>query len=550
MQWNTVATKLVPGSASIEDADLVLIGVLAPQDDVSPLFSGWVQTIDQGLGHALQDLWYEQDAKVMSKAGAVTPVLRAIVQNAKSGSSVLQQKEKQQQQRKKRYLLFSLGKDSGSSSPAVGLGFTIGKTIATVCSTEPKVLTASVHLPDVIVSKATVLQDLATAFYSELYRDNRYRTGDAIQLVACTSVAIRCENSTVRSEVLEQGHAIAQGIMLCKDIVNAPHNVLNSLSLAETASRIAQSSGRLRCSILGKQECEARGMGAYLGVARGSETPPQFIHLTYTPPHVKGVVPKRIGIVGKGLLFDTGGYNIKMQMMELMKFDCGGAAAVLGAAYALCTMQELYLPKVEVHFIVAACENMINDKAMVPSDILTASNGKTIEVMNTDAEGRLTLADALVFADQECHCESIIELSTLTGACMVALGKEVCGLWTHSDVLAEELLDISHVTTEKAWRMPMVAEYKEQLKSKCADLQNIGTRFGGSITAALFLQNFVDESKAFAHLDIAGPVWDDKSGATGFGTKLILEWIARQGKIHEGPKPSKNTTSAPWHHSK
>ena len=162
-------------------------------------------------------------------------------------------------------------------------------------------------------------------------------------------------------------------------------------------------------------------MGAYLGVARGSETEPQFIHLTYTPP---GPIHKKIAVVGKGLLFDTGGYNIKTQMMEMMKFDCGGAAAVLGAAQAIGSLEP---PGVEVHFIVAACENMINDKAMVPSDILTASNGKTIEVMNTDAEGRLTLADALVYADKELGCESIIELSTLTGACMVALGKSEIG---------------------------------------------------------------------------------------------------------------------------
>jgi leucyl aminopeptidase len=213
--------------------------------------------------------------------------------------------------------------------------------------------------------------------------------------------------------------------------------------------------------------------------------------------------------------------------MELMKFDCGGAAAVLGAARAI---GELQPPGVEVHFIVAACENMINDKAIVPSDILTASNGKTIEIMNTDAEGRLTLADALVYADKEVGCEKIIELSTLTGSCMISLGKEICGLWTDDDDLAAELADISKVTGDKSWRMPMAKEYSEQLKSKFADLQNIGTRYGGSITAALFLQNFVDKSIPFSHIDIAGPVWCEKVGATGFGTKMIIEWVTRQGK--------------------
>lgn len=173
---------------------------------------------------------------------------------------------------------------------------------------------------------------------------------------------------------------------------------------------------------------------------------------------------------------------------------------------------------------------MINAKAMVPSDILTASNGKTIEVLNTDAEGRLTLADALVFADKECGCESIIELSTLTGACMISLGKKVCGVWSDDDELAADLADISKQTGDKSWRMPMEKEYKEELKSKIADMTNLGGRYGGAITAALFLTEFVDPKKPYAHIDIAGPVWDDKSGATGFGAKLVTEWVSRSGK--------------------
>jgi leucyl aminopeptidase len=172
---------------------------------------------------------------------------------------------------------------------------------------------------------------------------------------------------------------------------------------------------------------------------------------------------------------------------------------------------------------------MISDRSVVPSDILTASNGKTIEIVNTDAEGRLTLADALVYADKEIGCESIIELSTLTGACMVSLGKKVCGVWTSNDDLANDIAQVSKITGEKSWRMPLETEYNEQLKSLIADIKNIGTRYGGAITAALFLQHFVDKKKPFAHIDIAGPVWDDKSGATGFGAKLVQKWISKQG---------------------
>jgi leucyl aminopeptidase len=177
---------------------------------------------------------------------------------------------------------------------------------------------------------------------------------------------------------------------------------------------------------------------------------------------------------------------------------------------------------------------MINERAVVPSDVLTASNGKTIEIVNTDAEGRLTLADALVYADKEIGCESIIELSTLTGACMISLGTKICGVWTENDDLATELADVSKITGDKSWRMPLEKEYNDQLKSKIADMTNCGTRYGGAITAALFLQNFVDKKKPFAHIDIAGPVWDDKVGATGFGAKMVSEWISRQGKSTDG----------------
>lgn len=213
--------------------------------------------------------------------------------------------------------------------------------------------------------------------------------------------------------------------------------------------------------------------------------------------------------------------------MELMKFDCGGAAAVLGAAR---TIGELAPLGVEAHFIVAACENMINERAMVPSDVLTASNGKTIEVINTDAEGRLTLADALVYADQEIKCQKIIELSTLTGACMISLGKGMAGVWTSNDALAAELEEASKVSGDKTWRMPLEESYNEQLDSKIADMKNCGTKYGGAITAALFLQKFVDKGIPFSHIDIAGPVWDDKTGATGFGAKLVTEWVTKQSK--------------------
>lgn len=516
--------------ATVDDSDLVIIGVTAPSksdegeddEDKDPevaALTGTALSLDEQLGGALTEILTEnvKTFKNGAKMGGASPVVRVVSPGNKS----------------KRFMLIGLGQPpkDDNKDPYLGAGTALGSSIASACNGQKKISSCSVILPEVLASNDTIMSDLSTAFFQTLYTDNRYRTGAKVKkpVEDLKSVKILSEGSIGTPESIEAGKKLATGVYLTKDIVNAPHNVLNSLSLAETAKRIAkESGGTIKCQILSKDECEKRGMGAFLGVARGSETEPQFIHLTYTPP--SGKINKKVGIIGKGLLFDTGGYNIKTSMMELMKFDCGGAAAVLGAARAVGALAP---EGVEAHFCVAACENMINEKAMVASDILTASNGKTIEVMNTDAEGRLTLADALVFADKELGCESIIELSTLTGACMISLGKKICGVWTDNDDLGKELEDISKVTGDKSWRMPMEKEYNQQLESTFADIKNVGTRYGGAITAALFLQNFVDKKKPYAHIDIAGPVWDDKIGATGFGAKLVVEWVKRQGQKGE-----------------
>ncbi|PIN00151.1 Leucyl aminopeptidase [Handroanthus impetiginosus] len=223
----------------------------------------------------------------------------------------------------------------------------------------------------------------------------------------------------------------------------------------------------------------------------------------------------------------SGGYNIKTGpgcSIEFMKFDMGGSAAVLGAAKAL---GQIKPAGVEVHFIVAACENMISGTGMRPGDIVTASNGKTIEVNNTDAEGRLTLADALVYACNQ-GVNKIVDLATLTGACVVALGPSIAGIFTPSDELANEVLGASEASGEKLWRMPMEESYWESMKSGVADMVNTGGRQGGAINAALFLKQFVDEKVQWMHIDMAGPVWDDKNKtATGFGVSTMVEWVLK-----------------------
>jgi leucyl aminopeptidase len=281
--------------------------------------------------------------------------------------------------------------------------------------------------------------------------------------------------------------------------------------------------------ILDREACAQLGMGAFLGVAQASVMPPQFIHLTYTDG--TGAVPrKKLAIVGKGLTFDSGGLNLKTgagSSIELMKMDMGGAAATLGCAQAI---SKLHPQGIEVHFIIAACENMISGNALHPGDIVTASNGKTIEVNNTDAEGRLTLADALVFADK-LGVDAIVDLATLTGACIVALGDTVAGLWSNDDQLAEMIDRASKPAGEKFWRMPLEDAYLEQMKSVVADMKNTGSRSAGSITAALFLQKFVEKTKSWAHLDIAGPVWTDKesgylnAGGTGYPVRTLVNLV-------------------------
>jgi len=322
--------------------------------------------------------------------------------------------------------------------------------------------------------------------------------------------------------VITAAKTVAAGMLLTRGVVGSPANYLTPTSMAATATELAAEFDSLSITVLEKAECEARGMGAYLGVSQGACEPPKFIHMTYTPA---GGASKKIALIGKGLTFDSGGYNIKAgagSMIEKMKFDMGGAGAVLGAARVVAGLAPA---GVEVHFIVAACENMVSAEAMRPGDILVASNNKTIEVINTDAEGRLTLADALVYAEGLGEMDAIVDVATLTGACIIALGPEYGGLWTSDDALGDKLLSSAAETGELLWKMPLSKEYMDQLKSPIADLKNVGDRGGGSITAALFLKEFVKDTP-WAHLDIAGPVWDDKKGgATGYGVRTLSKLV-------------------------
>ncbi|NEQ41205.1 MAG: leucyl aminopeptidase [Okeania sp. SIO3I5] len=354
-----------------------------------------------------------------------------------------------------------------------------------------------------------------------LHKDNRFKSelenqGPDVEKVELIGLA-------GSEEAIARARQICSGVILARELVAAPANSCTPITMAETAETLAKEFG-LALEILEKEDCEKLGMGAFLGVAKASDLPPKFIHLTYKS---EGTPRRKLAIVGKGLTFDSGGLNLKPSGsgIEIMKTDMGGAGTTFGAVKAIAQLK----PDVEVHFISAVTENMVSGHAMHPGDFLTASNGKTIEVNNTDAEGRLTLADALVFAEK-LGVDAIVDLATLTGACVVALGNDIAGLWSPNDELAGELTAAAAKAGEKIWRMPLEEKYFEGLKAMHADMKNTGPRPGGAITAALFLKQFVKDTP-WAHLDVAGPVWIDAEngynnpGATGYGVRTLVNWV-------------------------
>jgi len=382
--------------------------------------------------------------------------------------------------------------------------------------------TVGLSLPVWNSDLALSAQAIAEGLELTLHQDNRFKSDeDKDKNTSPDQIELLGFNG--QEEAITRARQIALGVILARELVAAPANVVNPIVMAETAEAIANEYG-LELQILEREDCEKLRMGAFLGVAQASDLPPKFIHLTYRPD---GTPRRKVAIVGKGLTFDSGGLNIKGpgSGVEMMKTDMGGAAATLGAAKAIGQIK----PDVEVHFISAVTENMISGRAMHPGDILTASNGKTIEVNNTDAEGRLTLADALVFAEK-LGVDAIVDLATLTGACIVALGDDIGGLWSEDEAIATQLTQAAELSGEKFWRMPMEEKYFDGLKSVVADMKNTGPRAGGAITAALFLKQFV-KATPWAHLDIAGPVWKEKEngynnpGATGFPVRTLVNWV-------------------------
>ena len=354
-----------------------------------------------------------------------------------------------------------------------------------------------------------------------LYRFERFKKPqEPVQLESLRLIERSSEKFNPLKLGAQHGQIIAESVLFARDLANEPGQSLTPRELATRAQKLAHELG-LRCEVFDEKALESLGMGGILSVGKGSDEPPRLIVLEYNV--TKNARP--IVLVGKGITFDSGGISLKpREGLEAMKYDMSGAAAVLGAMRAAALLK---LPSAVVG-LVAAAENLPSGKALKPGDVITISNGKTVEVTNTDAEGRLVLADALVYA-QRYHPQAVIDVATLTGACTIALGKEAAGLFANDETLAQKIEHAAQQSGERVWRLPLYEEYKELIKSEIADIKNStnkGPQAGAAI-GAIFLKEFV--SFPWAHLDIAGVAYDVESrlyhpkGATGYGVRLLAQ---------------------------
>ena len=354
------------------------------------------------------------------------------------------------------------------------------------------------------------------------YSFDKYKTEKSSKKVDEFVIVDMVEENCKKAKAgVKKGKIIGSALNFARDLSNEQPAYATPSKLAE----IAQSFKDLEVKVYDKDEIEKMGMGAFLGVAKGSSQPPKFIHMHYKGSNQK-LIQRKIAIIGKGICFDSGGLDIKPPSSMLnMKDDMSGAAAVLGVMSVLKDLK----PNCEVHGIIAACENMPGCSAYKPGDVLTAKNGKTIEVDNTDAEGRLTLADALCYAC-ELDVDEVIDIATLTGACVVALGSAASGIMGNHQPTIDKLIKCANSGGEKMWQLPMFDEYKESLQSDVADMRNTGSRMGGAQIAGIFLQNFVKKVH-WAHIDVAGTAFLDKpqnefpKGATGAGVRTLINYL-------------------------
>ncbi|MDO5652035.1 MAG: leucyl aminopeptidase [Moraxella sp.] len=367
------------------------------------------------------------------------------------------------------------------------------------------------------------------------YRFDSYKSdaGKADAITAIDFINTKVETKLYK-DTLQLVQAVVLGQNLARDVANEPPNIMTPNELANIAKQLGKDhSDKLSVSVLGEKEMEKLGMGCFLAVSKGSDEEGKLIVLEYRGKSDKPTKGKKakldnpIALVGKGITFDTGGISLKPSAgMDEMKYDMGGAAAMLGTIKAVCEANLV----LDVVVVLACAENMPSGRATRPGDIVTAMNGMSVEILNTDAEGRLVLCDALCYVQDNYKPCTIIDAATLTGACVIALGNVRSGLYCNDEDTLFALQSASEHTGDLVWQMPLDDEYNGQLKSKFADVQNIGGREGGSITAACYLQRFIKDGQAWAHLDIAGTAWTsgENKGATGRPVPMLVQYLANQ----------------------
>ena len=377
-----------------------------------------------------------------------------------------------------------------------------------------------------VVSEAAS-QALAEGCLLGLYSFQKYKKSEYEDIEDLLIVGGNESRLPSIEQAVHKGRVMAEATILARDMVNEPANYMTPSRMADVAREVSERHD-LEFKVFDNHDMESMGMGALLGVARGSNEPPKLITLGYRGDKKS---KSTIGLIGKGITFDSGGISIKpSEGMGEMKDDMAGGAAVMAAIEGIAKLK----PRINVTAVVPATENLPSGSALKPGDILKVMNGKTIEVINTDAEGRLILADALSYAIKE-GLSPLIDLATLTGACRVALGTGYSGAFTNNQELVDKVLRAGSKTGEKLWQMPMPEEYKEMIKSQIADIKNTGNRYGGAITAALFLSEFVGDVP-WVHIDIAGTASSEKEsgyivkGATGVGVRTLIEMVLSLAK--------------------
>ncbi|MCK5810488.1 MAG: leucyl aminopeptidase [Cocleimonas sp.] len=371
-------------------------------------------------------------------------------------------------------------------------------------------------LAERIICEQSIRQSLLT-FADSVYRFDKYKSEKKKSpKIEHLCMAFTTEPPCDVATMLKQGVAIAKGMHLSRDLANQPGNICTPSYIAETAQSLGRQYDSVTIEVLEEHDMEALGMGSFLSVSKGSAQPGKMVILQYSGADASS---RPIGLVGKGVTFDTGGISLKPGAnMDEMKFDMCGAASVMGAFNACVEMQ---LP-INVVAVLATAENMPSSQATKPGDIVTSMSGKTIEVLNTDAEGRLVLCDALTYIGRY-DPAVVIDTATLTGACIVALGHHICAVLSNDDGLAKDLIEAGNDINDKTWQLPMDDDYSKQLKSAFADLGNIGSGGAGTITAACFLGKFT-EAYQWAHIDIAGTAWKGKD-ATGRPVPLLSQYL-------------------------